>query len=300
MNANPEPVKLHTLLGNYPTTAALRSGALKSDLVEFDFADVKVSNTAFKPLVRESRFDLGELAIVTYLQAKSYGKPYVLMPAVVMGRGQHQALLYNGARGTLTPNDLKRCRIGVRSYTQTTGAWVRGILADDYGVDIHRIRWVTFEDPHVAEYKDPESLERAPVGKQMLQMLLDGEIDAAIFGGEIPDCRLKMVIPNAEAAAKVWARRNGGTPINHMVVIRESISRQRPDVVEEVFRLLLQSKNAAPPGVDPDDTRFGVDQNRRTLQIITDYSVRQGLIPHSFLIEELFDRSTSALRAEKE
>ena len=68
--------------------AALKKGELKSDLVELDFADVKVANAGFKPLVREAKFDLGELAIVTYLQARMYDKPYVLMPAVVVGRGQ--------------------------------------------------------------------------------------------------------------------------------------------------------------------------------------------------------------------
>jgi 4,5-dihydroxyphthalate decarboxylase len=115
--------------------------------VQFDFADIKASNTAFKPLVREAKFDLAELAIVTHLQAKAYGKPYVLIPAVVMDRGQHQALLYNSERGELTPEKLHGRRIGVRSYTVTTGVWVRGILADDYGVDLNRIVWVTFESP---------------------------------------------------------------------------------------------------------------------------------------------------------
>jgi 4,5-dihydroxyphthalate decarboxylase len=290
-----QPITLHTLLANYPTTAALKTGQLQSDFVHFDFADVKASNTAFKPLVREAKFDLAELAIVTYLQAKAYGKPYVLIPAVVMGRGQHQALLYNSERGKLTPADLHGCRIGVRSYTVTTGAWVRGILADDYGVDLNSLKWVSFEDPHVAEYKDPDFVERAPAGKQMLQMLLDGEIDAAIFGGEIPDSRLKTVIPNADAAASAWSRRNGGVPINHMMVIRESISRERPDVVKEVYRLLLESKKAAPANIDLNNTRFGIEANRRSLEIIIDYAVRQKLIPCPVSVDSLFDATTRTL-----
>src|ERR1700688_3298176 len=97
---------LHTLLATYPSTAALKRGDVSSPLVQFDFADVKVSNTAFKPLVREQKFDLGELAIVTYLQARAYGKPYVLLPAVVVGRGQHHTIVYNAERGILAPGDL--------------------------------------------------------------------------------------------------------------------------------------------------------------------------------------------------
>ena len=147
---------MFTLLGNYPNTTALKNGAVTSDLLNFDFADVKVSNTAFKPLVREAKFDVGELAIVTFLQAKAYGKPYALIPATVLGRGQHHTIAYNPQRGSLKASELTGKRVGVRAYTQTTGAWVRGFLADDYGVDPAKIHWVTFEDPHLAEYKDPD------------------------------------------------------------------------------------------------------------------------------------------------
>ena len=80
-------LKLHTMLGNYPNTAALKSGQLKSDLVDFDFAEVKVANNLFKQIVREAKYDVGELAIATYLQAKSFNKPYVLLPAVLVSRG---------------------------------------------------------------------------------------------------------------------------------------------------------------------------------------------------------------------
>src|SRR5262245_39475678 len=81
----PDKAKLHTLLGNYPNVIALKDGRIGSDLVEFDFPDYPIPNRGFKPLVREHKFDLGELAIVTFLQAKSFGAPYVLLPATVMG-----------------------------------------------------------------------------------------------------------------------------------------------------------------------------------------------------------------------
>src|SRR5471030_3449774 len=108
-----EKTKLFTLLGGYPNTNALKTGAVKSDLVELDFADVKVSNTAFKPLVREAKFDLGELAIVTFLQARTYGKPYALIPATVVGRGQLHTIAYNPERGELKASDLNGKTLGV-------------------------------------------------------------------------------------------------------------------------------------------------------------------------------------------
>src|ERR1700720_3972808 len=173
-------LKLHTMLGNYANTKALKSGAIGSDLVDFDFAEVKVANSLFKQVVREAKYDVAELAIATYLQAKAYGKPYVLLPAVVVSRGQHHTIAYNAERGTLKPSDPNGKRVGVRAYTVTTATWVRGILASDYGVDLDKVEWVTFEDPHVAEYRDPDVVKRAPPGKELLQMLLDGDIDAAV------------------------------------------------------------------------------------------------------------------------
>ncbi len=289
---------LYTLLGDYAGTAALKKGELSSDLVAFDFADVKVPNTAFKRLVRNAEFDVGELAIVTFLQAKAYGKPYVLMPAVVVGRGQIHTIAYNSQRGPLAPADLAGKRVGVRAYSVTTGVWVRGLLADEYGLDLDKVRWVTFEDPHVAEYHDPSIAERAPAGKKIAQMLIDGELDAAILGNELPDPRLERLVPDAEAVDRKWAQTHGGVPINHMVVVRDTIAKTRPDLVREVFRLLAASRQAAggaAMNTPLDSLRFGVEQNRRTLEAIIGFTFRQGLIPRRFSVDELFDDTTRVL-----
>ena len=286
---------LQTLLAVYPNTDALRSGEVRSLLVHFAFADVKTANKEFKALVREQKFDLGELAIVTFLQAKAYGKPYILMPAVVVARGQHHTIFYNPKRGHLNPGDLNGRKVGVRAYTQTTGTWARGFLEEDYGVDFQRVQWITFEDPHVAEFTDPPWVQRAPEGRQLLQMLLDGEIDAAIFGSENPQgTPLKPLIPNAAEVAARWAEKHGGIPINHMMVIKESIAKDRPDVVREVYRMLKQSTAAGPSKI-AEALRFGVEAVRKSLETIIQYSERQRLIPRRFSVDELFDDVTLSL-----
>jgi 4,5-dihydroxyphthalate decarboxylase len=292
------PVRLKTLLGEHAGTTALRKGELRSPAVELDIVDVKAASQAFKRVVQDLEFDLAELAIVTFLIAKAHGKPLVLLPAVVMGRFQHPYLVYDPARGPLAPRDLAGRRVGVRSYSVTTGAWVRGILADDHGVDLDRVTWVTMEDPHVAEFRDPPNVQRASAGKDLATMLREGELDAAILG-EVPaaDSPLKPLIPDPAAAARDWHRRHGAIQINHMVVVTEATSRAHPDAVRAAYRLLAEGKRRAPgpaPG-EPDGTPFGFAANRRNLEVAIDCCHRQRLIPRRYAVDELFDDVTRAL-----
>jgi 4,5-dihydroxyphthalate decarboxylase len=220
-----------------------------------------------------------------------------LLPAVVVSRGQHHTIAYNAERGPLSPSDLAGKRIGLRAYTVTTATWVRGILANEYGLDPNTVEWITFEYPHVAEYRDPDRVKRAPPGKNLVQMLLDGEIDAAVVGDKLPDPRLKHLIPDHEAAAQGWAQKHGGIPINHMVVVRTELSKSRPDVVAEVFRLLRESKNAAGAPKSPEPLRFGVEACRPVLEVMIDYCHKQGLIPAPLSVDSLFDDETRKLGA---
>ena len=282
-------MRLRALLGDHPGTAALKSGAIKSDLVSFDFADYSPTHKGFKPMVREAAFDVSELAIVTYLMAKSFRKPMVLLPNVVVARGQHGYALYNAKKGALTPSGLNGKRVGIRSFTTTTGAWLRGILANDYGVDLNSINWVTFEDAHVAEFKD--TTKRAPPGKEIIQMLLDGELDA-VLGEKADRPGLKPLFPDAASEEKSWFAKHGALPINHMVVVSETLSRTQPEAVREVFRLLQESAALAPAG----SPRFSLQEMGRSLEMIIGYTAQQGLIPHACAVDELFDDLTRTLR----
>ena len=295
-----EAMVLHSLLGNHPNSKAMKSGQVSSPLAKFDYFEVKVANTQFKAMVREQKYDFGELAMVTFLQAKHYGKPYVLLPATIVGRNQHHTIFYNAERGPLTARDLNGKRIGVRAYTQTTGCWVRGFLSEDYGVDLSTLRIVTFEDPHLAEYRDPPNVERAPEGKTLKQMLIDGEIDAAILGDVAEEGPIKHLIPDHEAAGRDWARRHGGVPINHLAVMRQSIVKERPDVVREVYRVLKESRSAATgiaSGAD-DPLRFGIGAIRQSLEQINAYAVAQKVIPRAFSADELFAYAARILGAD--
>jgi len=291
-------MRLRTLLGMYPNTRALREGRIRPSESELEFADVKVPNRAFKAVVRDLSFDVAELAIMTFLQAKSWGKPLVLVPARVgPARFQHHCLVYDAERGPLRPQDLVGRRIGARAYAQTTVTWVRGFLAEDYGVAPERARWITMEDGHVAEYRDPPHAERAPEGKELTAMLLAGEIDAAIIGNELPDDgRVQPLIADHDAAAKDWARRHRAVPINHMIVVKSSLARSAPEVVSELYDVLQEARRAesqrtegAPERSEFNMAPYGVEANRSALEVAIEYASRQGMLPRPLTVDELFE-----------
>ncbi|WFU20582.1 hypothetical protein [Bradyrhizobium sp. CB3481] len=281
-------MRLRTLLGDHPGTSALKNGSIRSDLVEFDFAQYSPTNKGFKPMVREGAFDVSEMAIVTYLMAKSFGKPMVLLPDVVLARFQHGHALYNAKARKLGPCDLNGKRVGIRSFTTTTGAWLRGILANDYGVDLDSIDWVTFEDAHVAEFVD--TTKRAGAGKQIIQMLIDGELDA-VLGEKSDHPDLQPLFADVAAEEKAWFEKHGVVPINHIVVVSQTMADNHPDAVREVHRLLTEAAAASPAA-----PRFSREEMQHSLQLIIDYSAQQKLIPRAYAVDELFDDVTRALR----
>ncbi|MDP2410018.1 MAG: hypothetical protein Q8M26_07000 [Pseudolabrys sp.] len=281
----PDAKTLKTLIGDYPHTAPLKTGAVKSDRVSFAFTEIVPVWDGFKGMIREDRYDVSEMAVVTYLIAKAHGKPLALLPAAMIGRFQHPFAIYNADKGPMRPSDLNGKRVGIRSFTTTTGAWIRGILANDYGVDLDSIEWVTFEDPHVAEYKD--TTKRAPEGRKIVPMLLDGELDA-VLGESSNDPRARSLFGDPQAEAAAWYAKQKAVPINHLVVMRPQDVAADPDTAREVYRLLLEGKRLAGTPASPDPIPFGIEANRPSLALIAEYAYQQKLIPKRISVDDMF------------
>lgn len=290
-----EAPTLRVNLAEYGVTKALRDGRVTSDLVDLDYCGPTPAHSGFKAMVRENAFDAGELAIVTFLQAKAYGRPYVLLPAPISGRFQHHCAGYNIDFGPLDPKDIEGKKVGVRTYTQTTALWIRGILRHEYGVDLDKVTWMTLGDGHLAEYRDPENCQRLPAGSKIPQMMLTGELSAALLGEDMPkDPRVRTLVPDAQAAAKDWFAREGVVPINHMFVVHQDVPKRRPDIVRELYRMIVESRTLAEnvPAVFPP---LGLEANRKGIQLAIDWALDQKIIPHRLTVDELFDDVTGAL-----
>lgn len=292
---------LKTALGKYPHTEALPSGQIPSSLLSLEVEEIPLIFRAFASMVRELRFAVSEMAISTFLQAKAYKKELVLLPIVVAARFQQSAFLCRTDGPIRKPEDLVGRRVGVRAYSQTTGMWLRGILADEHGVRPEQVRWVTFEDAHVAEYPDPPWAERAAPGQELVSMLRKGEFDAIIVGNDVPeDPAFKTVFPDLNASAEMFWQKHRFIPVNHMVTVRRDLALSRPDILREFVRMFRESKSRAPAALSNgrDPLVMGRAALDPPIRLALRYTEEQGLLPRRMDLEEVWEGLPADLQGE--
>ena len=274
-------------MGDYPHTRALRDGSISSTQLRLNLLDLAQVPHAISETLDKQAYDACEMPIVSYLQALAERRPVRLLPIAMVRRRQHAAAIYDSSHGEVRPDNLAGRRIGVRSWTRTTGVWVRGILAQDYGLDPGTVDWVTTQDSHLAPVHDP-SRHAAP-GKTIAAMLLDGEIDVAI-GESIDSPTVRPLIADPVHAGQQWCESYGFVPINHMIVVRENLPREDPEVVGRLCSLLRQNWQLV-GAQDPVDasTPFGIDANRAALEMVIGFAAEQGVIAERLSVAQLFD-----------
>ncbi len=295
---------------------ALKEGLIKPQSFDFDFIEVEPLVAGFRRMVRQYEFDICEMAITTYICAKSYGKKFTAIP-VPLVRGFHAgAIMMNKKAGVATPKDLEGKRVGVnRGYTVTTGVWARAALARDYGVDLSKITWVLSGDEHVAEYKAPANVVPMDKSRTMAEQIIAGDLAAAI-GIEVEHPDIAPLILNATEAGLTALKACGYYPINHLVVIKDDLIEAHPGLATEVFNLFSESKKlyvealkagriANPDAADRlhvkvmetmvDPLPYGIEPNRAVIEELIENALAQGIIKSRTSINDLFVPETRKL-----
>jgi 4,5-dihydroxyphthalate decarboxylase len=258
-------------------------------------------------MVRGLEFDISEMAITTYLCARAYGKAFTAIPVFPMRALHHGASVHNDDAGIRNPTDLEGRRVGVnRGYTVTTGLWARSILQHQYGVDLNRVTWVLSGDEHVAEYTPPPNVVPVDPGGKLEEMLVSGDIPAAI-GVQVDSPRVKPLIPNPREAGFAALRHGGLYPINHTVVIRNDVLLAHPRLARDLIEAFIEAKQryitrlGAGDIENTDDEFFkqvmditgdplpyGLEPNSAMLETVVANAVEQRIIPARVPIDELF------------
>ncbi|TDD84383.1 hypothetical protein E1293_13015 [Actinomadura darangshiensis] len=273
--------------------AAAAAAAVRETGTELERLDVRPVHKASRGFVNAGAPDVCELAVVTLLQAAAYGRPVVLLPVTTLGRFQHQTLV---TCGDLTVADVEGGSVGVRSWSQTTGVWLRGFLAEQYGVDLRKVDWVTYEDAHVDRYEDPAWVKRAPEGTRLQADFLEGRLDFAIMGNELPsDDRIRTAVADAGDVAAQWSRDKGFAPINHVIGVAEAAAKEHSAAICAAYDAMSAAvADAARPG-SADLNPVGFEALRGPLSQAAAYALEQEVLPRAVEFDELVSRSCAAL-----
>ena len=302
--------RLRTVTRTQGNNQALKNGTVKPRAFEFEFEEVSPLIDAFRRMVRGLEFDACEMAITTYICARSYGKRFTALPIFLVRAFHHGAILYNTKTGIRSPKDLEGKTVGVnRGYTVTTGLWARSILQHQYGVDLSTITWVLSGDEHVVEYQPPANVVSLEKGKKMGDMLASGELVAAV-GLEVDHPDVRPLIPNAREVALECLRTKGHYPINHTLVVKDDLLNAHPSLARDIFNAFAEAKRMylergqieelhqrVMEITSRDPLPYGITPNRQTLEEIIQFAFEQRIITRRVPVEELFAAGTHDLTA---
>ncbi len=260
------------------------------------FAPQKAISAEFPAMVRTQPYDFSEMAIATYFQARAAGYPLVMLPVVLLGRSQHDALVYSAMVGPMTVPELPSTRIAIRSYSQTTGMWLRGMIDEGFGIADAELTWLTTSPSHVPHVPDPANAIRIADGRRPVDLLRDHSAGAAVIGPEDEAPDLACVFGDAAAADRDWVLAHGCIPINHVLVAHDEprVLERGADLVKLVTQAKTDSQASETPerdvwlrGVGLDPWPIGLAAMRPALELAHRYSVNQGLIDSTAKLDDL-------------
>ena len=317
------PLPLTMAIATYGHTAALKNGSVAINGVRPNLVEVKPIIAAFRRMVRDIEFDVCEMAPATYMIAREAGAPFKALPIFIFRRFHHAGLVYRADASISEPKDLEGKKVGVRAYSVTTGIWTRGILANNYGVDLSKITWVVDDEEHVKSLQLPRNVVHAPAGRSLADMMAAGELHAAFTGNAgigragapkenwqaTPSrtrdhCELFEDAPRLE---KSWFEQTGIYPIHGLIVVKDEVLADHPWVAKSLFDAFVQSKKrylgqlqagASVSDMDAhyrrmsaivgDPLPYGIDANRTSMEALIAYCFQQGLVRKRFSVSEMF------------
>lgn len=273
--------------------AAAALEAAREHGADVERQDVKPVHKASRGFVNDQAVDVCELAVVTLLQAAADGRPVVLLPITALGRTQHQTLV---TMGNLTVDDVEGRSVGVRSWSQTTGVWMRGFLTEEYGVDLRKVDWTVYEGAHVDGYSDPAWVTRAPEDARLQADFLEGRLDFGIMGNELPaDDRIRTAIDNALDVAAGWTERRGFLPLNHVIGASAEAAAAHSGTVLAMYDALSAVAAAGRPASGADPNPVGFEALRGPVSLAARYALEQEVISRPVEFDELVEQSCAAL-----
>jgi 4,5-dihydroxyphthalate decarboxylase len=299
---------------------ALMDGRVKRREFQLDVS-ICQPQALFKDALTRKTYDLVEMSLGTHLAAVAAGNThYVALPVFLSRAFRHSNIYVRTDAAVVTPSDLVGKRVGLIDYAQTAGVWVRGMLADEYGVDRDRIHWITggLHEPALEDRMGlniPSGIEITRTDKTLDGLLACGEIDA-IISPQAPKCfrqghpQIRRLFADPTSEESQYFKRTGIFPIMHSLIIRRSIVEDSPSIGSALLSAFSDAKDVAIAELAHRDYpkvslpwigsyqqdassrlggnvwTYGVDANRAALDAFLRYSIADGLCDADFDISK--------------
>ncbi len=314
-------LKLTMACAEYDRTRPLINGTVQPEGVELNCLILGWEEMFYR-MGRFREFDVSEFSCSTCTALRARGEDLVAIPVFPSRMFRHSCIYVHSRSGIPKPEDLKGKRVGVPKYHMTAAVWIRGMLADEYGVAREDMLW--FEGGEAANVKEvdhklPPSIrrEQVPAGKVLGDMVAAGELDAYI-GARMPKAfaagspGIRRLFPNYREAERAYFKKTGLFPIMHTVIIRGELVRQHPWLPASLYNAFCKAKEmafqrmgesgamaAALPWMlaeweetkalmGPDPWPYGVAASRTTVETLTRYAFEEGLATKHLRAEDMF------------
>ena len=308
-------LKLTLACGAYDLLRPLMEGTVQPAGIDLNVVTM-ASPERHGRMLRHEEFDVCELSLIAYLVALDQGRTFRAIPAFPHRRFRHGYMVKRTDAGIDRPSDLNGKRVGLDTLQNSAGLWMRGILQDHYGVDLKTVEWWCQEEEDIPfEPAAWMKVHRVPHGKNVDQMLLDGELEGALYPETLPSMRngnpkVALLFPDPKQAEMEYYKNGGFFPIMHTVVVKNPILAEHPWVGISLVRAFQQAKeicyarNSDPRsfalvwvqdlmreqkeifGADP--WPYNLEENRKALEAVIRYEYEQGMIKKKPEPEDLF------------
>jgi 4,5-dihydroxyphthalate decarboxylase len=303
---------LNVALGEYAHAAPVLDGRAPVPGYVAKPVEVRPIIAAYRRMIRDLEFDVCELAPVSYVMAREAGVPIVAIPVFLNRRFHHGDIQCSPGSRITSPRDLQGRRVGVRAYSVSTGVWARGVLEEEYGVDLGQVTWVVDDDDHI-EGRAPANVERVTDGRSLGTLLAASEIDAAFTGNAgtgragnpTHGWEATPVEPGAayplfgehEILEHDYYLRTGIYPLHSVIVMRSELLDRDPELPTKLYAAFAEGKRLA-AAEDPDFASlprlarqrsmvrgdpipYGIEPNLATITALQRFSKAQGLVDAS-------------------
>jgi len=301
--------------GDYDFLRPLINGEIQPQGIELNVLKMP-SPERHGRMLRHQEFDVCELSLVGYLVSRDQGCDYNAIPVFPHRRFRHSYMVKRTGCGIEKPSDLNGKRVGLDTLQNSAGLWMRGILQDHYGVDLKSIEWWCQEEEDVPfEPANWMNVKRVALGKNIDQMLIDGELEAALYPETLPSIRngspkVALLFSNPKQAEIEYYKNGGHFPIMHTVVIKNEILEGHPWAALSLVRAFERAKELCYERMKdprsfalvwvkdlldeqkaifgPDPWPYNLEDNRKALEAVIRYEYEQGMIKKKPKAEELF------------